>query len=145
MLVFRGDFKKGEDQRDDEYVIHRKRQFDEIAGDEFERFLFAAQRPQSPGEQHRQGKPDAGPDERLLETHDMGVAVKHAKVKRQKNQHSADESNPMPGLISISASMDRRHQPWAGRAIGTCSTAIGPDPMCGRLPLCHQSTSALAM
>ncbi len=39
MLVLRRNAEIGEDERDDEHVVHRERQLDEIAGEEFQRFL----------------------------------------------------------------------------------------------------------
>ena len=96
MLMFRGNAEIGEDQGDDEDVVHRERKLDEIAGEEFERFLGAARWPK-PEAKTMASANQSGPDQRFLETDDVGLAVENPQVERQENNDASDETNPVPG------------------------------------------------
>ena len=97
MLVFARNTEVGEDQSDDKNVVHRERQLDEVAGDELEGFRFTPHESQGQRKKHGQGKPDGGPGQGFLELDRVGVAMKQAKIQCEKDQHAADEADPVPG------------------------------------------------
>src|SRR5664279_2403229 len=100
MLVTRRNGKMREDEGDDEDIVHRERQLDDIAGDEFDRLLELPVRHQcrrdDESEQHGQGEPHARPRQRLAEFYDMRLAMKHSQVEREENEHAEQKSRPVP-------------------------------------------------
>ena len=98
MLVLGRDAKIGEDQRDDEHIVHRQGQFSDVTGDEQQRFLFAhVWLHEGEGKNQRQAKPNHGPGERFLEPDDVSAAMKHPQVQRQKKQNNNNEACPVKG------------------------------------------------
>ena len=87
MLVLGRDAKIGEDQRDDEHIVHRQGQFSDVTGDEQQRFLFAhVWLHEGEGKNQRQAKPNHGPGERFLEPDDVSATMKHPQVQRQEGE-----------------------------------------------------------
>ena len=86
----------GEDESDDEDVVHRQGKFDDISRQEFEGFLPATQRTQNQGKKHREGKPDSGPKEGLAEFDNVRPAVDDAEINAEENENENDESQPVP-------------------------------------------------
>src|SRR6266705_2967002 len=96
MLVFGGNAEVGEKESDDKDVIHREREFDEIAGEEFQRFLASTERPQSQRKKHGQAKPDCRPEQRLAERDDVGTANNDPESNRENDEDENNESRPVP-------------------------------------------------
>jgi len=96
MLILARDLKIGEEHGNHKDIIHRERQLDEITGQKFQGFLFAAEGFQRQGEEHGQAKPSGGPKQRLPEFDHMRPAMKQPQVEGQKNQYAADKTRPVP-------------------------------------------------
>ena len=96
VLELLGNAEIGEDEGDDEDVVHREGQLDGVASDELEGLLVSAQRLEAQGKEHRQAEPDERAQERLPELDDVGAAMEDAQVQSQKHQHARDESDPVP-------------------------------------------------
>src|SRR5437764_6778028 len=102
MLIFCGNFEVGKNQQEDKEIIDRKRQLDEVAGDELEPLLvpggaekFPAQgTEQKAGKNQRERNPDTAPDSRIPRSDFMRLAIEDTKVNRQHYQDETTKSNP---------------------------------------------------
>ena len=74
MLERRRHPERRENERDDEHVVERERNFDEIAGGECLGVLAAAPVRQAGGKQHRQPKPNRRATQSLTELDRVGAA-----------------------------------------------------------------------
>src|SRR5260221_6073639 len=87
------------EQRDDKDVVHREREFDDIACNELKGALPLPARNrgrrQDQAEAEGQDKPDRRPRQRLSEMDDARLPVKNAEVERQEQQHSHNEDEPV--------------------------------------------------
>ena len=100
MLKLQGHAKISEDERDDEDVVHRERQLDDVAGDELDGVLpppAADKRGSDEQSEHkRQRDPKRRPSDGFLEFDDMRALVEDAKVEREKDQNAREKPDVMP-------------------------------------------------
>ena len=96
VLLLQGHAEIGEDERDDEDVVHREAQLDDVAGDELDGFARRTVQVDEAGEGHRQREPQGGPTERLAELHDVRRAVEDAEVQREEHHDGTDEGGVVP-------------------------------------------------
>src|SRR4026209_2022943 len=96
MLIFVGHPKVCEDKGDHEYVIHRERQLNEIAGEELDCFFLSTQRNERRRETHRQSEPQRRPPHRFTESDYSRFAMENPEIKREENENCCKKSHPMP-------------------------------------------------
>ena len=96
MLEAEGNTEVREDQRYHEHVVHRQREFDQIAGEELEAVLVGTPAVDPEPEAQRQEDPESGPTQGLAKPHDTGPTMEHAEVEGQKAHHRHQEHDPVP-------------------------------------------------
>jgi hypothetical protein len=100
VLVLRRHLEVAEDEQEDEEVIDRERQLDDVAGQK----LGARQSPLVPedesGEHERQRHPDGAPRGGLAVGDGVGLAVQHAEVEGQHEQDEDGETRPGPDRVA---------------------------------------------
>ena len=87
-------------QQEHEQVVHAQRQFDQVAGEEFQSLVVAAPVPDARVEDQRQRDPHRAPGQRLLHADGVRLAVEHAQIQRQHRQHERAETNPNEKLFT---------------------------------------------
>lgn len=149
VLVLPRNAERGEDERDDEDVVHAQRQLDQVAGDVFHhgggggeaRGVLHPSVPKgqvhNPGEQGRAAHPDGRPGAGLLGGDHMRVLVEHPEVQRQRPDDEGDEGDPQDHILEGMGWRDVRARggpAWcpakvAGRRpprrLGNSSAAVG--------------------
>src|SRR5215212_7784923 len=95
MLILRWDSKIGKDQCNDENVIHRKREFDDVASEKFQRVVSALKRNEESSETQRKKGQNGGPGKGLLKFYYRSLPMKHSQVQGQKDQDTHKKSCPM--------------------------------------------------
>ena len=88
VLEFQRHAEPGEDERDDEDVVERKRKLDDIAGGEGLGVRASAPENHREGKRHGQRDPQRAPRGGFPEFDGARAAVKRAEVQREKNQHA---------------------------------------------------------
>ena len=93
-----------ENEQNDEEIIDRKREFDQVARKERLGVLEPELRPEKNIETEGKRDPNGGPSEGLLTGRDVGFAVYDSDIDKECGKHYSEEKHPMPGLI-----LDRIH------------------------------------
>ena len=96
VLKFRRDFEEGEDEQEDEEIINRERQLDEIACDKLRPFLFAQMPEDRSGKEHRHSDPDRTPDEGFPILEGVRLAMKQSQIETEHGQDQRTETHPQP-------------------------------------------------
>ena len=86
VLVLGRNGEVSKDESNDKDIVHRKGEFDEIAGEKLPGFLVSAHVFNGEHESQREGKPNPRPNQRFPKLNDVGLAMKDAQIQRQKNQ-----------------------------------------------------------
>ena len=120
----------------------REGEFDEVTGEELEGFLLAPPSRQRAGKKEGQGEPEQAPAQRLPHLHRAGAALKDAQVQRQAGRLARINPAQCQGPMGMGAAMNGAQ----ARALAPeASSMTTCEALLGRSPLCHHSTSALAM
>jgi hypothetical protein len=91
----------GKYHRNDEDIIHRKRELHDVARDKLTCSFLVLPPKQSNGKNHRQDKPARGPGDSLPHANFPCFSMKQPQVKGQKKADANDEPCPMPGLNDL--------------------------------------------
>src|SRR5258708_2449911 len=94
--MLRRDTEISEDERNNENVVHRKGQLDEIAGQELERFGLTTHGPEPERKEHCQTKPDGRPQQGFAKTNGVGSMMKNTEIEGDQDDDDAYERSPMP-------------------------------------------------
>jgi len=124
VLVCRRHRERGEDQGEDEDVVDRERQFDEIAGEVLPTGGASARERDVRPEPQRKPDPDCAPAGGLTKRHGLGVAMEDQQIQRQ---HGADDRGEdqlgQQGVghrttsgISVPKVSPDRGRPWSAAA-----------------------------
>src|SRR3954453_5397108 len=94
MLKFSANFEGGEDEDENEDVVDAERVLDDVAGEEIERVILAAQLPdeqiESEGEEH----PDDAPNGGFLDADDVLTPMETNQIDRQDREHAKVKGDP---------------------------------------------------
>src|SRR5438309_11241770 len=96
MLILGRDAEICKKESDDKDVVHREREFDEITGEEFQRFLPSPQRAEGQREKHRETKPNRRPEQRFAKRYDVRAAINDSKINCENDEDENNESRPVP-------------------------------------------------
>ena len=94
VLQVRGHREVRERHQEHEQVVDGQRLLDQPGLEELQRAIGAAVKVDAEVEQQRHADPDRRPDRRLARADDVRLAVKHAEVQRQHDEHDSAEHHP---------------------------------------------------
>ena len=99
VLVLRRHLEVREDEQEDEEVIDRERQLDDVAGEEFEPRLPVGLPEDSPAKMSASVTQTTLHIGRLAVRHRVRLPVEHAQVERQHQEYEDPEPGPSPQRI----------------------------------------------
>src|SRR5690606_37467734 len=99
VLIFFWNAEISEDQKENEEVIDRKEELDNVTGQEFFRLRSAEQRVDERIETERKRYPNSAPDERFLTARRVRTPVHDTDINEQRRQHDHEKCSPNPQRI----------------------------------------------
>lgn len=84
VLVFAGDAKIREDQKEDEEIVDREREFDKITGQKLYAFDVAELMENARRKDERQRNPNDAPSDRLTRTNNARSAIEEPKIDSEQ-------------------------------------------------------------
>jgi hypothetical protein len=96
VLILGRDLEVTEDEQEDEEVINRERQLDDVTRQEFDARHTAQSPEDAARKQQRQRDPDGAPSCRLAIGNRVRLAVEDAQVERQHDDDENSEPGPSP-------------------------------------------------
>ena len=134
VLEFGSNFEVGENENEDEDVVHTQGELDDVGGEKLLSRLCSAPEPDHSVEREREGDPDGAPAQRFLEFHFMvGIALKDPEIDREHRGDEREKTDPSPPG-------ERRKGIDNGEQLGHCCEdagigALGASGECGGKPL----------
>lgn len=116
MLVFGRDLEVGENENEDEDVVHAQAEFDDVGGEKLLGGHGSTPRPDECVKREGQRHPHGTPAKGFLEFHFVGIALKYAEVDREHRGDKREKAGPSPpweGWKCVYNCEERRH--WLAR------------------------------
>ena len=131
VLVLPRDRQRGEDQRDDEDVVHGQRLFHHEGGHVFGRRRGAELPPDEAAEGDAQRDVEGRELQALRDADLLVAAVQHPEVERQQHEDRAEECQPQPDRCAEEGREKQfHHGSCAGTAPGAGWKGRGPGTIC---------------
>ncbi len=96
MLIPERNGEVGENETDDEHVVHRQRKLDEVAGRELQGVLSSTPNPNAATEHHLQTEPKNRPAQRDPNALDTRASMEQSQIQGEHSQDAGHEHRPLP-------------------------------------------------
>ena len=123
VLIGGRDAKVVEDEDEDEDVVYRECELDQIAGQELKTRLGAALIEDEGVEKRRRDHHHHGPTRGFLERYDVGRAIEDAQVDREHHRDEDAEADPEPDLSHLASLVQPR---GCATRVGEIETTLAP-------------------